>query len=79
MGFDFRPYAQEVFEFSAGDKRSLASTLRTGLGDVHDLFLGQESSVPSGLVEKLTAVLKEAESNTQSLLGFRGHSIDVLA
>ena len=79
VGFDFRPYAHEIFEFSAGDKRSLASTLRTGLGDVHDLFLGQDSSVPSGLVEKLTAVLNEAESNTQSLLGFRGHSIDVLA
>ena len=79
VGFDFRPYAHEVFEFSAGDKRTLASTLRTGLGDVHDLFLGQKSSVPSGLVEKLTAVLNEAETNTQSLLGFRGHSVDVLA
>lgn len=79
VGFDFRPYAREVFGFSDTDKRSLVSTLWTGVGDVHDLFLGPDASVPRGLVEKLTAVLKEAESSTQSLLGFKGHSIDVLA
>ena len=78
VSFDFRPASPQVFEFSAADRLSLASTLETEVGQVHELFLGPTSSVPRGLIAKLTSVLKEAELDVDSHLGFKRLSVDAL-
>lgn len=77
--FNFQSFADDTFALSSGDTRLLAPMLRQGAAEVHDFFLGPDPSVPGGIIEKLTAVLNRAEADIESQLGFRGHSIDVLA
>jgi hypothetical protein len=79
--FDFRDTARRIFDFSERDRSRMLSALthKRQLLEIRDLFFGRTSQETDGLVERLSAALKQAESDLEVLLGSAGLFLDAWA
>ncbi len=72
--FDFRDTARHIFDFSENERSRLLSALtnKRQVREIGNLFFGTPPQETDGLVERLIATLKQAESDLDMTIGSAG-------